>query len=101
MLMSRAKPKTDTQRLGLVESFALERLVPEPRNDLTCSEAFSAYRADCERRNLIPSREAEFTRSLEALARAAGMSIRQRGSNLSFLDTTLRGRPMKPSKDKA
>ena len=77
------------RRLGAVEAFMLARLVPADGQQLTCSEAFRSYRGWCDAEGLAPFREAEFTRTFEAVAREAGIPLRQRGSNLSFMDTAL------------
>lgn len=77
------------RRLGAVEAFMVARVVPAEGHQLTCSEAFAGYRAWCDSEGFAALREAEFTRTFEAVAREAGIPLRQRGSNLSFMDTAL------------
>jgi len=78
------------ERLGLVEEYVLARFAPTPDHMLTCSEAFEDYRRWCVEQSLAPLREGDFVQSLTAIAREVGITPRQRGSNLSFLDTGLR-----------
>lgn len=78
------------RRLGAVKSYMLARVVPELGCQLTCSDAFLDYRAWCVQEGLAPFRETEFIRVFEAIAREAGIPLRQRGGNLSFIDTGLR-----------
>jgi hypothetical protein len=86
-----AKPRTivEAGRLGAVEAYALARVVPEPGRQVTCSDAFVDYRAWCEREGQAPLREPQFMEAFEVLAREVGIPIRQRGSNLSFVDVML------------
>ena len=77
-------------RLGPVEEFVLARLMPAPNRMVTCSEVFEDYRRWCGLHGMVPLREGEFVATFEAIAHEAGITPRQRGSNLSFLDTALR-----------
>lgn len=76
-------------RLGAVEAFMLARLIPTAGRQLTCSEAFAGYRAWCDSKGYAAFRETVFTRTFEAVAREVGIPLRQRGSNLSFMDAAL------------
>jgi hypothetical protein len=89
-MMTQAKMVRHAGRLGMVEGYMLARVVPEPGRQLTCSDAFLDYRAWCERQGFAPFRETEFIRVFEAIAREAGIPLRQRGGNLSFMDTGVR-----------
>ncbi len=86
-----AKPETIATggRLGTVEAFALARVVPQSGKLVTCSDIFVDYRVWCEREGQTPLREPQFTEAFEMLAREIEIPIRQRGSNLSFVDVTL------------
>lgn len=79
-------------RIGAVEAFVLDCIVPEPRRLVTCSDVFRAYRAWCVARDLVPLREAIFTDQICTLVTEAGLAtemIRQQGSNLTFVDVKL------------
>lgn len=67
----------------------LARVGPEPGSQVTCSAAFEDDRAWCAGRGDIPLREAEFVAAFEEVARQAGIALRQRGGNLSFMDMAL------------
>lgn len=97
--MAKAEMVRLAGRLGAVEAYMLVRVGFEPGRQLTCSEAFLDYRAWCEREDLAPLRETEFIRRFEAVAREAGIPLRQRGSNLSFMDTSLQDLASGPSRD--
>lgn len=78
------------ERLGAVEAYMLARVASKPASQVTCSAAFEDYRGWCVVRGDIPLREAEFVAAFEGLARQAGIPLRQRGGNLSFMDMTLK-----------
>lgn len=82
-----------TVRLGTVEDFALRRVMPASGQQVTCTATFAAYRDWCLASQAVPLREAQFTEAFETLAREAGIPIRQRGSNLSFVDVALTDAP--------
>lgn len=67
----------------------LARVVPEIGSQLTCSDAFADYRSWCDQEGLAPFRETEFIRAFEGMAREIGIPLRQRGGNLSFMDTAV------------
>ena len=83
-----AKPKmvTVAGRLETVEAYMLARVAPDAGHQIACSAAFEYYRTWCAAEGLAPLREAAFVIALEEIARAAGIPLRQRGSNLSFMD---------------
>lgn len=78
------------EHIGTVEAYVLARVAPEPGAQVTCSAVFEDYRSWCARETLIPLREVEFVGAFEQVAREAGIPLRQRGGNLSFLDMALR-----------
>ena len=88
--MTQAKMVRHAGRLGTVEGYMLTRVAPEVGHQLTCSDAFTDYRSWCEREGLAPFRETEFVRLFEVLSREIGIPLRQRGGNLSFMDTVVR-----------
>jgi hypothetical protein len=81
--------KGDARQLGTVEAYCLERVTPAQGRQVTCSMVFKDYSAWCERRGFVPLREASFVEAFETLVREVGIPLRQRGSNLSFLDLAL------------
>lgn len=86
-----AKPRTiaEAGRLGAVEAYAIARVAPDPGRLVTCSDVFADYRSWCDQGGLAPLREPQFTEAFEMFAREVGIPVRQRGSNLSFVDVTL------------
>lgn len=68
--------------------------MPAPGKLVTCSQLFADYRSWCVREGLAPLREPVFTEAFETLAREAEIPIRQRGSNLSFVDVALTDAPL-------
>ena len=92
--IANGKPVAEAGRLGAVEKYALARVTPAPGELVTCSQLFSDYRSWCVREGLAPLREAVFTEAFEVLAREAEIPIRQRGSNLSFVDVALADAPL-------
>ena len=76
-------------RLGAVEAFMLARVVPRAGGLVTCSEAFADYRRWCADHDLAPLREAEFLSVFETVARSSAIPVRQRGSNMTFVDMGL------------
>ena len=88
--MTKPEMVTLAVKFGVVDTYMLARLAPEPSHLVTCSAAFDDYRSWCVREGLAPLREALFTDQMMSIARAAGIGLRQRGGNLSFLDTALR-----------
>lgn len=88
--MTKPKKVAVAGQLGSVEAYMLARVTPEPGQQVTCSVVFEDYRTWCEREMFAPLREDQFVAIFEDVARAAGIPLRQRGSNLSFLDTVLR-----------
>jgi hypothetical protein len=83
----------EASALGAVDAYMLARLVPSPGQQITCSTPFDDYRAWCIREGFAPLREPQFVEQFESLAREIGIVPRQRGGNLSFLDTALADRP--------
>lgn len=81
--------RTNVRRLGAVGAFMLAHLVPREGSQLTCSEVFACYRTWCDAEGYAAFREAEFSRIFESVAREVGIPLRQRGSNLSFMDAAM------------
>jgi hypothetical protein len=76
-------------KLGSVDAYMMDRVVPAAGKMVTCSEVFEDYRAWCDRGGMAPLREGEFVDAFESLARTVGVELRQRGGNLSFLEMGL------------
>ena len=77
-------------RLGLVSSYAHNRLVPDPRASATGQELFDDYLAWCERNGHVALRNRHFRLSMEQLARDVGITIVQDGGNTVYLEVGIR-----------
>lgn len=75
--------------LGPVVEFAVACVEKDDASVLTMTEVFQAYEVWCRRGNFAPLRQAEFQDAFVELAREVGISVRLRGSNISFIGVSL------------
>jgi hypothetical protein len=76
-------------KIGLVEDFMLERLVPNRGRELSGGDLFTAYRKWCSDRTLVALKREEFAREFAELAADAGIACSGNEGNGVYRDVSV------------